>query len=537
MPKITEILAATKAAGTSAVSFEFFPAKNEEGIYNLLHRIEKMSMELKPAYIALTWKATFKDEQLSMTIATTIQQQFGVDVLLHLTCHLPKSDLQRIVRKARESGIKNILALRGDPPAGQSKWKTVRGGFSNAVELVRMIREEHGDFFCVGVAGYPEVHLENWNSPDLPPSTQATRRDLERLKEKQDCGADFVITQFCYDCKVERDWLKRARAAGVAIPVIAGHMPIQNYTSFQKFTSWCKSTVPGQLRTNLKQIQNDDDAVREYGIKFTIEHCKALLKGADGEEGRGRAQRCCVSTVVGHPSLTVVTIPPPPRPTLRHPPPATRHPPPATRHPPPATPTPTPCPPPLFPAGFHALHFITMNLEHCVTAIVQGLELPRHVQNQRKLPFQQGHCGGAVKGGADDEIRPIFWSNRAGSYASRTSSWDDYPNGRWGNRQSPAYGELTDYYLSSKRTKVDSVKWWGVPQRVQDVSDVFVGYLDRRVPELPWCEATGISEETADINEDLRWVNNFGFWTINSQPPVNCVPSADPRYGWGATDG
>lgn len=138
-----------------------------------------------------------------------IQKRCEVDVLLHLTCHLPVSDLRRILRKAREVGIRNILALRGGPSMGiSSQFKPVPGGFRNAIDLVRLIRAEHDDYFCIAVAGYPEVHNEAWNSPCLPPSEQAQRLDLERLKHKVDAGADVVLTQFVYDAQVFIDFEK-----------------------------------------------------------------------------------------------------------------------------------------------------------------------------------------------------------------------------------------------------------------------------------------------------------------------------------------
>lgn len=170
-----------------------------------------------------------QDESTWLKIGSLVQSRCGVSVLLHLTCHLPLTSLRRILSKAREAGIRNILALRGGPSMGMAgAFRPVPGGLKNAIDLVRtpppfprahecvgaltaapsaapqvrVIREDHGDHFCVGVAGYPEVHNEAWNSPYLPPSEQSARLDLERLREKVSAGADFVLTQFVYDADV-----------------------------------------------------------------------------------------------------------------------------------------------------------------------------------------------------------------------------------------------------------------------------------------------------------------------------------------------
>lgn len=137
-----------------------------------------------------------------------------------------QADLVRVLKNAREAGIRNILALRGDPPIGEDKWQRTPGGFSNAVELVRLIREEHGDWFCVAVAGYPEVHTECWNNPDLPPSEQAMALDLKRLREKVEAGADFVITQFFYDTERYETFAAKCREAGIpaSVPILPGYL-------------------------------------------------------------------------------------------------------------------------------------------------------------------------------------------------------------------------------------------------------------------------------------------------------------------------
>lgn len=135
---------------------------------------------------------------------------------------MEQDDLRRILNNARAAGIRNILALRGDPPMGARRWKPVPGGLSHAVELVRLIRKEHGSYFCIAVAGYPETHTECWNSTFLPPSEQARARDLQRLKAKIDAGADFIITQFFYDPDLFIKFEEKCCQIGIKCPIIPG---------------------------------------------------------------------------------------------------------------------------------------------------------------------------------------------------------------------------------------------------------------------------------------------------------------------------
>jgi len=227
VPKISDVISRVWAEHGTVLSMEFFPARTEEGIANLLLRVADMVATSSPHFVTLTWRSAFKDESSWLSIGTQIQKHCGIPVLLHLTCHLPVPDLKRILQSARECGIRNILALRGDPPIGSERWRPVPGGLEHAVDLVRLIRQEHGDYFCVAVAAYPEVHVECLNSPDLPPSQQARALDLRRLKDKVDAGADFCITQFFYEPEGYLSFTEEALKAGIAVPILPGYMPIQ----------------------------------------------------------------------------------------------------------------------------------------------------------------------------------------------------------------------------------------------------------------------------------------------------------------------
>ena len=459
--KIIDKILKTYEDGGTTVSFEYFPAKTEAGISNLLNRVSDMNANLRPTFVTLTWRSAFKNENLWLKIGREIQT-YGLDVLLHLTCHLPRSDLKRVLKNAREAGIQNILALRGDPPIGESKWQPCPGGFTNAIELVKLIREEHGDYFCVAVACYPEVHTDGWNSTHLPPSTKTKDQDLAFLKEKCDAGADFMISQFFFDVDNYIGYIKRVKEYGINIPILPGYLPIQNYRSFEKFTSWCKTAIPQEIRLSLKKIKDNDEAVKAYGVELGIKTMQRLLI------------ECKENSI-----------------------------------------------------GFRSLHFYTMNLAVAVTQILQGLGmLPKN--SQRQLPYMERN--------AKEDVRPIFWKQREASYLSRTATWDEFPNGRWGDNRSPAYGELTDYYLAYKRPKKSQLKQWGLPQSVLDVKKVFLKFLSGKIKMLPWCDQA-LTGESSRILRNLNTMNNAGFLTINSQPSVNAAPSADPIHGWGGEGG
>ena len=174
------------------------------------------------------------------------------------------------------------------------------------------------------------------------------------------------------------------------------------------------------------------------------------------------------------------------------------------------------------------MHFQTLNLVSAVSEIMHRLNLVK----TSELPW-----GTARR--HDEEVRPIFWSFRPSSYMTRTAEWDEYPNGRWGDNKSAAYGNLSDYYLAKKQPvdRSDYLREWGVPTCVEEVTQVFISYMKGEISHLPWCDDSSLTEETSLIAEDLIWMNRKGFLTINSQPAVNGLPSTDKNLGWGGAGG
>jgi methylenetetrahydrofolate reductase (NADPH) len=432
-------------------SFEYFPPKTQVGIHNLYDRLDRMSL-LKPLWVDVTWGAGGSTSTLTTEICVNAQKYSGLETMMHLTCtNMEKKKIDRALDDARASGIRNILALRGDPPAGEERWTAVDGGFLHAADLVRYIRLKHGNYFGICVAGYPEGHLDN-------PDKEA---DLRYLKEKVDAGADMIITQLFYDVDVFLAWVDRCRAIGINCPIIPGIMPIMSYAAFRRMTSFCKTMIPSELDAALEEVKDDDNKVKELGVRVGVDMCRRLMA-----------------------------------------------------------------------AGITGFHFYTLNLEKSVVDILTELELiPKEIQ--KPLPWM-----GRESKGAREEVRPIFWRNRPRSYIHRTDAWDEFPNGRWGDSNSPAFGEIEDAHLFSLYpiNKEYALEQWGVPSSVDDVAKVFVNFLKGEIPTLPWAKH-GISKETSVIEDRLVNINLRGILTVNSQPSVNGVKSNDPKFGWGPAKG
>ncbi|TVY36119.1 Methylenetetrahydrofolate reductase [Lachnellula subtilissima] len=182
----------------------------------------------------------------------------------------------------------------------------------------------------------------------------------------------------------------------------------------------------------------------------------------------------------------------------------------------------------------HHLHFYTMNLAQATRMVLEDLKLTPSDERPLKqaLPWRQS----LGLGRREEDVRPIFWKNRNKSYVARTQEWDEFPNGRWGDSRSPAFGELDAYGIGLKGTNEQNRKLWGEPTSIKDVAEIFVRYLENGVDSLPWSEAP-ITSEADSIKADLIGLNKRGFLTVNSQPAVDGVKSSDPVYGWGPANG
>jgi methylenetetrahydrofolate reductase (NADPH) len=478
-------------------SFEFFPPKTEQGLDNLLTRIGRMTRRLDPLFIDVTWGGSLTTAR-TLAVASHTQRYHGVDVLMHLSAQgMTIDQLSRVLDQAKSSGIQNILALRGDPPKGKRSWEVddVSGGdCSRAIDLVRLIRKLHGDYFGIAVAGHPEGH----------PSSTSLEEEMAHLKEKIDVGVDFIITQFFYDTNVFLQFVKNCRAAGISCPILPGIMPIQSFISFTRMTKYCNIAVPNEIFERLEAVKEDDEAVKDIGCEIAAEMCRRILAESDEVDG---------------------------------------------------------------------VHFYTLNLERSVTTILKkmgGINFIEPSQsdsnladdavkkvdgesawrstspseaaavranNGRALPWRPSAMEERNK---REHVRPINWSNRPMSYVMRTEDWDEFPNGRWGDATSPAFGELSDlshFYSFSLGSEDDQRAMLGDnPTDPKDVYEVFARYIEGKIPVIPWCE-TPLQPESFLIQAQLAQLNRAGFLTINSQPSVNAAPSTHETFGWGSPGG
>ena len=188
--------------------------------------------------------------------------------------------------------------------------------------------------------------------------------------------------------------------------------------------------------------------------------------------------------------------------------------------------------------GVPGLHFYTLNLENSVSAILKSLGLVSSQGIIKELPWRQSTSGSRK---TSEDVRPIYWSNRPVSYLTRTEIWDDFPNGRWGDIKSPTFGELNQYHAIRAGSKSDKIrakrkKIWGEPKTIKDITDVFVSFCKGKINSLPWCEMP-LAHESKQISDDLLNLNEMGYFTINSQPKINGLPSEDAEVGWGGPGG
>ncbi len=196
---------------------------------------------------------------------------------MHLTCtNMPVDKLEAALQHCKTAGIRNILALRGDPPHGEEHFTQVEGGFACALDLVRYIREHHGDYFGICVSGYPEAHPDK--IVDDPEEMEANYwADIDYLKAKVEAGADFVITQLFYDVETYLQYVKDCRSVGITVPILPGIMPIMNYGGFKRMTSFCKTRVPAHVADTLEAIKDSDEAIKAYGVSLGTMMCQQLL--------------------------------------------------------------------------------------------------------------------------------------------------------------------------------------------------------------------------------------------------------------------
>ncbi|KAG6290191.1 hypothetical protein E4U09_004540 [Claviceps aff. purpurea] len=535
MEKITDKIAALPADG-EYFSLEFFPPKTAMGFSNLRHRLQRMEQALKPLFVNVTWGAGGSTATKSMELAELCQRELGLTTCLHLTCtNMSKRLIDKTLEDAKVLGVRNILALRGDPPR-REEYRTEDDSetdgdgddFTWAKDLVRHIRKKHGDYFCIGVAAYPEGH-----SDESHPVGQSLQHDLPYLVDKVQTGADFIMTQLFFDIDAYDEFEKTLRdhpsGAFKTIPIIPGLMPVQSYQMIKRTTKLSHAKMPSAIMDRLNAVQGDDEKVKLVGVDIISELIDQIRTIKNRSPG---------------------------------------------------------------PKGFH---FYTLNLEKAVSFIVErtglipddGNKKEEAVMDGTSSPLATNHTsppslqvnGNLISSnsrrssrrrssfGSDPYNRVIVggrpvtrpdWetsgqeagvpadslNSRANTLAisegegvlGREATWDDFPNGRFGDARSPAYGEIDGYGVSLHMSGTQAVNLWGRPKTIADVKDLFVQHIKGDVPAIPWSEE-GLSAESSTIQDRLLGMNARGWLTVASQPAVNGISSSDRTFGWGPANG
>lgn len=540
MEKITDKIAALPA-DSSYISLEFFPPKTAMGFSNLRDRLDRMARALRPLFVNVTWGAGGSTLTKSLELAEICQRELSLTTCLHLTCtNMSRRTIDRALEDAKVLGIRNILALRGDPPraseyqdANEDPENAIDEDFKWAIDLVRYIRKTHGDYFCIGVAAYPEGHAD-----ESHPLGQSLEHDLPYLVEKTQAGADFLMTQLFFDTdaydKFERTLRDHPSGAFKTIPIIPGLMPIQSYQMIKRTTKLSHASIPSDIMARLDEVKKDDEKVKRLGVDVLVE----IIDRVKGIQSR------------------------------------------------------TP--------GPRGYHFYTLNLEKAVSFISEraGLIPPEGFEDDEDaavdevgLPAIHVNGNGHVNGtssqdnllrvreqssrsrrqstvGSDPRNRVIVSGGRTPSFPDyetsqaeasipaeainsrantlaisegegvlgREATWDDFPNGRWGDARSPAYGEIDGYGPTLHVTRSQAIELWGQPKSAEDVNQLFVRHLRGSLKAIPWSEED-FNAETGTITDLLIKLNSKGWWTVASQPAVNGLRSSDPTFGWGPAHG
>ncbi|KAJ5647255.1 Methylenetetrahydrofolate reductase [Penicillium lividum] len=520
--KLTEKIAALPP-DANYFSLEFFPPKTRMGLVNLSARLERMSQALRPLFVTVTWGAGGSTAVRSLELAEVCQRQLQLTTVLHLTCtNMSRELVDTALVDAKALGIRNILALRGDPP--RSEEYNMDGeddsnkDFTFAVDLVKYIRQKHGDYFCIGVAAYPEGH-----PADSFQDAQDPVRDLPYLIEKVVAGADFIMTQLTYDLEAYQKFenMLRNHESGVfkTIPIIPGLMPIHSYKILTRVTKLSHVSVPESVSKRIEAVKHDDDAVKRAGVDI-------------------------VSEIVG--GIRELKSP--------------------------------------GPRGFH---FYTLNLEKTVSFILERCDMIppfsvnqddvididgtvsiddvqiRSLRSRRrssinsqpynrvivdKLSGKDSSRSSTHEALADGSGMPAMPPNRSTTLLiseglgalGREATWDDFPNGRWGDARSPAFGEIDGYGPSLHVTSSVARRLWGHPVEHSDLKTLFRRHVSSEIHMVPWSEG-GAEEGTGGLNPEtdlirpelLKLIDGRGWLTLASQPAVNGVRSDNPIFGWG----
>jgi len=253
-------------------SFEFFPPQTDQGAENLMRAAAELKQAVQPDFISVTYGAGGTTRDRTFEVVKRVQSELGIRAMAHQTCvAATKNDIASTVERLWNSGITNILALRGDPPEGEEAFTPPENGYSHASDLIEWLRENTE--MEVGAACYPERH----------PESQGDEDDIKWTAHKVEVGASFLISQLFFDNEKYFDFVDRVREEGVTVPLVPGIMPITNVSQIERFTKMCGATIPEELHERLNAVKDDPAIVMAVGIEHAIKQCRELLeRGAPG---------------------------------------------------------------------------------------------------------------------------------------------------------------------------------------------------------------------------------------------------------------
>lgn len=252
--------------GKFGLSFEIFPPKSDAGEAQLFAALEAL-MVFRPSFVSCTYGAGGSTRDKTLELTVKIRETFRVTTAAHRTCvESTEEEIRQWLKKATDEGIENIIALRGDPPQGETEFKKPEEGLAHANELVALIRREF-PHFSIAVAGYPETHREA-PSPEI---------DLANLKRKVDAGADAVITQLFYDNRDFFQFRRRYLEVGITEPLVPGILPVINMAQIQRIASLCGAKLPASFLAELEQHRDDPGGQLTVGVEYAIQQCRELL--------------------------------------------------------------------------------------------------------------------------------------------------------------------------------------------------------------------------------------------------------------------
>ncbi|KAG5984291.1 hypothetical protein E4U55_005354 [Claviceps digitariae] len=541
MDKITDKIAALPADG-EYFSLEFFPPKTAMGFSNLRHRLQRMEQALKPLFVNVTWGAGGSTATKSMELAELCQRELGLTTCLHLTCtNMSKRIIDKALEDAKVLGIRNILALRGDPPR-KEEYRDADDSedddsddFTWARDLVRHIRKKYGDYFCIGVAAYPEGH-----SDESYPVGQSLQHDLPYLVDKVQAGADFIMTQLFFDIDAYDHFEKtlREHPSGVfkTIPLIPGLMPVQSYQMIKRTTKLSHAKIPSAIMDRLDAVKGDDEKVKLVGVEILselIEQIRTIKDRSTGPKGfhfytlnlekavsfivertgliphDSEKEEDGDGAVVDDNSSSTALAP-------------------------------APAQPPLLQVNGNrtSSHSRTSRTSRRRSSVGSD-PYNRVIVGGRPATHPEWEATGQEAGVLAESI-----NSRANTLAisegegvlGREATWDDFPNGRFGDSRSPAYGEIDGYGVSLHMSIGQAVNLWGHPKTIADIKEIFVKHIKGQVSAIPWSEE-GLSAESSTIQHRLIDMNTKGWLTVASQPAVNGISSSDRTFGWGPANG